>query len=75
MNRPDLHSPAVATTMLMVVSAGRRGGVYAATVSALRKWIIPSFKSYVLSAPAGLMASSVTAPLERQFGQVPDFSR
>jgi len=63
----------VATTMLMVESCWQAGGLHAATRFGAARGGLPDHPSHYFypGASPDVMASSVTAPLERQFGQVP----
>jgi len=71
---PDLHSPAGGHHHADGgYPAGRRGGYTQLPVSALPEVDYPIIQvtTFYPGASPDVMASAVTAPLERQFGQVP----
>ena len=71
---PDLHPRPVATTLLMAAILHRRhGGLPFLPLSALPEVDYPTIQvqTFYPGASPDVMTSSVTAPLERQLGQMP----
>ena len=72
---PPVHPPAVATSLLMAGDPARRRAspTGSCPVSALPQVDYPTIQvmTFYPGASPDVMASSVTAPLERQFGQMP----